>query len=214
MKTIFIIGNIASGKSAAARHLESRGALRIDLDELARSLYVPDSALVDAIASEFGPEVLDTDGGIDRAALARRAFVSPEDTARLDALVHPVLVGQLANRLMPGVGCAAKLPAAPCTVVEVSAPQGFAEAFGLADTVIAVTAPREVRRQRACGRGMGPADFDRWAAVQPDEAELRALADHVIDNTAGSDALFDALDRVVEGLGIELAPRKEPDHDV
>ena len=50
MITFFLIGNIASGKSTAARYLERRGAMRIDLDQLAKDLYQPGSAVVDAIA--------------------------------------------------------------------------------------------------------------------------------------------------------------------
>ena len=44
MFTVFVLGNIASGKSTACRYFESRGAMLIDLDELAKSLYVPDIA--------------------------------------------------------------------------------------------------------------------------------------------------------------------------
>ena len=54
MFTVFVLGNIASGKSTACRYLESRGAMLIDLDELAKSLYVPGSEIVNALAEEFG----------------------------------------------------------------------------------------------------------------------------------------------------------------
>ena len=39
MFTVFVLGNIASGKSTACRYLESHGAMLIDLDELAKSLH-------------------------------------------------------------------------------------------------------------------------------------------------------------------------------
>lgn len=204
MKTIFIIGNIASGKSTAARHLEGRGARRIDLDELARSLYQPGTRLVHRIAEEFGWDVLDADGALVREVLARRAFASAEDIERLNAIVHPALKALLADMLVPGVGCAASLPAVPCTVVEVSAPKGFEDAFGLADAVVAISAPEDARRRRALARGMGAADFDRRAAVQPSERELAALADVVIDNASGTDALFSALECALTRLGIDL----------
>ena len=59
MFTVFVLGNIASGKSTACRYLESRGALLIDLDVLAKSLYVPGSDIVNALAEEFGWDILD-----------------------------------------------------------------------------------------------------------------------------------------------------------
>ena len=53
----------------------------------------------------------------------------------------------------------------------------------LADEVVAVTCPLEVRRLRAQGRGMDPGDFDRRVARQPSEDYLRARATTVLDNT-------------------------------
>lgn len=212
MFTLFLLGNIASGKSTAARYLESRGALRIDLDELAKGLYVPGSDLVQDIASAFGWDVLDAEGGVRRHVLAARAFSTPEDTARLNALVHPALLRQLTHRLLPTECCTARVPAWPLAVVEVSAPAGFEDAFGLADGVVAVSAPRELRRQRAIERGMDAGDFDRRADVQSTEAELAALADAVIDNAAADDSLFAALDAYLAERGVDLgdAPDAAP----
>ena len=92
MFTVFVLGNIASGKSTACRYLESHGAMLIDLDELAKSLYVPGSDIVNALAEEFGWDILDGEGGIRRNVLAARAFASPDTVARLNGIVHPVLI--------------------------------------------------------------------------------------------------------------------------
>lgn len=202
MTTIFIIGNIASGKSCACSYLERRGAQRIDLDELAKSLYQPGSQLVADIVDEFGWGVLDSEGGIDRAALARCAFASPEATQRLDDIVHPELMRQLGLRLVPANCCSTMVPAYPLTVVEVSAPRGFTEAFALGELTVAITAPLEVRRERAIARGMAADDFERRAEVQPTEDAIRAMADVVIDNAAGDDSLFSQLDAIVANLGV------------
>lgn len=213
MFTIFLLGNIASGKSCAARYLErAHGAYRIDLDELAKGLYQPGSQLVADIADAFGWDVLDEGGGIRRPVLAARAFASPEETARLNAIVHPVLLEQLGHRLLPANCCSTIVPDHPLAVVEVSAPRGFTDAFGLADGVIAITAPEAVRRARAIGRGMDAADFDRRAEVQPDEAELAAMADLVIDNTAADDGLFRALDAYLAERGISAEPVEPADY--
>lgn len=210
MFTLFLIGNIASGKSFAARELERRGARRIDLDELAKGLYVPGSLLVTEIAETFGHDVLDADGAVRRAVLASRAFASPEETARLDALVRPALMEQLGHRLLPANCCSVTVPAHPLTVVEVSAPRGFEEAFGLADGVVAITAPLDVRRERAIARGMRADDFDRRAEVQPSENEIAAMADAVIDNTAADDSLMRELDAYLAAHGVELPSPAAP----
>lgn len=202
MTTIFIIGNIASGKSCACAYLERQGAYRIDLDQLAKSLYQPGSQLVADIAEEFGWGVLDSAGGIDRAVLARCAFASPEATRRLDDIVHPELMRQLGLRLVPANCCSTMVPAHPLTVVEVSAPRGFTDAFALGELTVAITAPLEVRRDRAIARGMSADDFERRAEVQPTEQAICAMADVVIDNAAGDDSLFARLDAIVAGLGV------------
>lgn len=202
MITLFLIGNIASGKSTAARYLERRGALRIDLDELAKALYQSGSAVVDEIAAEFGWDVVNANGGIDRAVLADRAFATPEDTARLNAIVHPVVLEQLGLRLLPANCCSVMVPEHPFAVVEVSAPEGFEDAFALADEVVAITAPLEARRVRAIERGMDADDFDRRAECQPSDERLLALATRSIDNSAADDSLFDSLDALLEELGV------------
>ena len=69
MFTVFVLGNIASGKSTACLYLESHGAMLIDLDELAKSLYVPGSDIVNALAEEFCWDILDEEGGIRRNVL-------------------------------------------------------------------------------------------------------------------------------------------------
>ena len=194
MVTAFVIGNIASGKSTAARYLASRGGHHIDLDVLAKSLYEPGSPLVASLADTFGDEVINTEGGIDSAALARSAFATPESVQRLNALVYPELLQKLVDMLVEPVCCV------PCRVpyrfhvVEISVAASFQEAFPLADEIIAITAPRELRRIRAIERGMSGSDFDRRADAQPSEAELCALATLVIDNSAAEQSLFSALD--------------------
>ena len=113
MFTVFVLGNIASGKSTACRYFESRGAMLIDLDELAKSLYVPGSDIVNALADEFGWDILDEEGGIRRSILASRAFASPDSVARLNGIVHPVLIEQLSLRILDPVCCTVSSPVIP-----------------------------------------------------------------------------------------------------
>ncbi len=207
MFTIFLIGNIASGKSTAARYLESRSAYRIDLDAMVKDLYIPGSDLVASIADEFGWDVLDESGSVRFPVLAKRAFACSEQTECLNALVYPVLLEQLTRILSPSPCCGAFVSSHEFTVVEVSVAAQFTEAFGLADEVIAITAPLDVRRKRAISRGMLPEDFDVRAAAQPSEEELCALASRVIINEGDNDALFGALDNLLAEHGLIQSTR-------
>lgn len=189
MFTVFIIGNMASGKSYASHVLESKGAYRIDLDELAKSLYVPASPIVDELCQAFGFEILDDEGGIDVAALSSRAFLSPDSVATLNAIVHPAVLDQLALRLLPVQCCSVLVPQYELTCVEISVPAACTEAFALADEVLAVTAPLESRCVRAVQRGMDRDEFLRRSEFQPSESSVCALADTVIENTGTKDDL-------------------------
>lgn len=203
--TLFVIGNIASGKSTACRHFEQLGARHIDLDQVAKNLYVPGSPIVDSIADAFGWDVLDAAGGVQLPVLATRAFADRGQIERLNDIVHPVLLNYLSDVLLPVPCCSLVVPNPPLTVVEISAPLGFTDAFGLADEVIAITAPLSIRRERALERGMCADDFDARAELQPSEDELVMMADTAIDNSFGNDTLFASLDRWAADRGIDFS---------
>lgn len=203
--TLFVIGNIASGKSTACSYLDRIGARHLDLDAVAKSLYVPGSALVDSIADAFGWDVLDESGGVRPSVLARRAFIDSDSVRELNRIVHPVLLEYLSNILLPVPCCSLAVPDPALTVVEISAPASFTDAFGLADEVIAITAPLHIRRMRAIERGMSGADFDARSDLQPSEDELKMMADTIIDNSDSDDTLFRSLDLWLEDRGIRFA---------
>lgn len=194
MFTSFVIGNIASGKSTATRYLASRGAWRIDLDELAKSLYEPGSELVGELADAFGYQILDADGGVVTSELARAAFIDSDHTEQLNGIVHPRVKERLGHMLVPPMCCCATGPTYELAVVEISVPRAFTDVFDLADEVVAISAPLEVRRARALERGMDGDDFDARAAAQPSEDELCTLADTVIANEGEPEELKALLD--------------------
>lgn len=201
MFTAFVIGNLASGKSTATRYLASRGARRIDLDQLAKDLYVPGSEIIESLVDAFGAEILDEGGYIRTKVLAGRAFATPESAHQLNSIVLPAVYDRLNNLLLPST-CTVEDEAATFTVVEVSLAQEFTYAFNLADEIIAITAPADIRRMRAIERGMSAEDFEARSALQPSEEELCSLASLVIDNTAGDDSLFAALDAWMADKGL------------
>ena len=67
---IGLTGPIASGKSTVAEMLRQRGAEIIDADRVYRSLLIPGSELWRQVVERFGPTIVQSDGEIDRAALA------------------------------------------------------------------------------------------------------------------------------------------------
>jgi dephospho-CoA kinase len=179
MYVLAVTGGIGSGKSEAASLFGARGAIVIDLDDMAKGLIGPDGPLVDLVAEGFGRDLLLEDGGIDNALLAARAFDSPEAASRLDAIVHP---GVLA-----AVGGALDMLAAqarPPAVVVLSIPllveaPGF---FEMVDGVLAVSSHEDARLARLAERGMSEEDARARMDAQATDAERRDIADWVIEN--------------------------------
>lgn len=192
MYTVFLAGGIASGKSSVARSLERRGAWRIDLDQVSRAVLQPGSDCVAEVAHEFGDDLVDPESGaLDRAKLAGRAFADPESTARLEAIELPYIREVLVHALEGGP-CAQTEPAV--CVVEVPLLDRLESMFDLADEILVVDCPLELRRIRAIGRGMDGRDFDRRAALQPSDEYLRAHATTILDNAGGPSELAERIE--------------------
>lgn len=187
MLTVFLAGGIGSGKSTVAAQLEELGACRIDLDQLSREVLAAGSPLNERIAEVFGADLLSQETReLDRRLLAQRAFATPEDAARLEALELPAIGALLRERLQ---GLAAADDAPRLCVVEVPLLDRMGEMLSLADEIVVVCCPLETRRVRAVKRGMTAEDFDARVANQPTDEWLRDHATCVIENAAGPEEL-------------------------
>src|SRR5205814_4157833 len=92
---VALTGGIGAGKSTVAELLRRRGATVIDVDALGRAVLEPGGRAHDAVVAAFGPSVVDADGRIDRAALARVVFSDPTQLRRLTAISHPAINADL-----------------------------------------------------------------------------------------------------------------------
>lgn len=130
--------------------------------------------------------------GVNRALLAERAFATPEDTAALNAITHPRIFARLGELLTesPCTGTSAGVVVVEIPLIEASGPG----ALDLADEIVAVSCPRELRRLRAQGRGMDPEDFGGRDARQIADEERARIADAVIVNDGDARALAAAVD--------------------
>lgn len=77
MKIIGITGGIGSGKSTVSEYLKDRGFRIIDADRISHELSVPGSILVKALGEEFGQDLVNEKGVLNRRKLADRAFFYP-----------------------------------------------------------------------------------------------------------------------------------------
>ena len=182
MTHVGLTGGIGSGKSAVLRLLAERGAVVIDADAIARDVVDPGTDGLQAVVDEFGDEVLDTDGTLDRAALAALVFSHPVSLARLEAIVHPRVRARRHELL-----AAAPVGAVVVEDIPLLVEKGMVHDF---DVVVVVEAPIELRLDRLVRlRGLEERDVRARVANQASDAQRRAHADVVIDNGGSTDDL-------------------------
>ncbi|MDK1474160.1 dephospho-CoA kinase [Streptomyces sp. 549] len=182
MVKVGLTGGIGAGKSEVSRRLGELGALVIDADRLAREAVAPGTPGHAAVVAEFGTDVLQADGGIDRAALGRVVFGDPQRLAALNAIVHP-RVAELSAALEEAAG----EDAVVVHDVPLLTENGLAPLF---DTVVVVDASPATQLDRLVRlRGMSEQDARARMAAQADREQRLAVADLVIDNDGPLDAL-------------------------
>jgi len=196
MQVIVLTGGLAAGKSTAAEFFRTRGAIALDLDDIAARLLAPGTPLLARVAAEFGgDDVLLADGRLDRPALARIAFATPEATRRLNAIVHPAVVREIG----PSIADMRLLQEPPPVIVLEVPLLAEAPVFAeLADVVIAIVGPESVRAARAVARGMAPDDVARRLRSQATDAQRAELADVLIVNDGPIERFTAALERFWE----------------
>ena len=94
MLRVGLTGGLATGKTFVGRALANLGCHLLQADELGHAALEPGGGAYQGAIEAFGLEILDDGGRIDRRRLGLRVFASPEDLARLNALVHPVVIAQ------------------------------------------------------------------------------------------------------------------------
>lgn len=92
LKVIGLTGRYCAGKSSIARALVERGVVEIDVDALGHTAL---NASVDELRSVFSDAILDASGNIDRRALGEIVFGNENQLRRLEAVVHPRMVGSV-----------------------------------------------------------------------------------------------------------------------
>jgi len=178
MRLIGLTGSIGMGKSATLAMFGEAGLPVYDADAQVHALYAPGGAAVEPVGAAF-PGVV-RDGAVDRGLLGPRVLGDPEALARLEAIVHPLLVGARREFLLQAEASGADLAVLDVPLLFET---GGEAAF---DAVVVVSAPADLQRERVLARpSMNEAKFEAILAKQLPDAEKRARADFVVDTSRG-----------------------------
>jgi dephospho-CoA kinase len=181
------------GKSTVAKMFAQRGIPVFDADATVRALQGPGGALVGRIEQLFPGTT--HEGAVDRDALARAVLGQPEELAALEALVHPAVHQERTRFITEHERAPALLFDIPL-LFETGGDQAF-------ETIIVVSAPAEVQRERVLDRpGMTPDKLAHILARQLPDAEKRARATHVIDTSVSLSHTEAQVDAILAGLGL------------
>jgi dephospho-CoA kinase len=190
---VAVTGGIGAGKSEALRAFARHGAATISSDDIVHRMLREDREVQRELVERLGEGILDDAGQIDRSQVADLVFPDRERLMWLESVLHPRVVAEylawreaLGRLPDPPAVCATEVP----LLFEVGGETRF-------DVVVVVTAPRDLRSERA------RVDVDeRSGRLVPDEVKVER-ADFAYVN----DGSLEELDAFVASVVAELEAR-------
>ena len=195
MSVYGLTGGIGAGKSTVANMFQESGIPVVLADDVGREVASKGSDGLAEIVGSFGPDVLDSNGELDRRKLGTLIFNDPDRRRELEGILHPRVRDQ-SRELFSQLEQAGNQ-----IVVYESAllyeTQRHTEMRG----VILVTASEEQRIARVRSRDGSEEEAVRQRIkAQMDDEEKRGLADYIIENNGDLQALRLEVDSLIEQL--------------
>jgi dephospho-CoA kinase len=183
MLKLGLTGGIASGKSVVASILHELDFPVLDADSLSHKLMEPGQPAHDEILREFGTDLTNASGRIDRSKLAAVVFADPAKLVRLNAILHPrveqAMLLQFDTWRRSGVREVVFVEAA--LLVEA----GFTRSL---DGLVVTFCTPEQQLERLLARGMSELEARRRIAAQLPLDEKLCHATHTIDCSGSLDS--------------------------
>lgn len=191
---IGLTGNIASGKSTAAKFFEELGCYILDADEISRDVMKPGRAAYKGVAELFGSAVVNPDKTLNRAAIRKLVFSDPELRRKLEQIVHPAILEEesRARGRIKGSDDSAVIITQAAVTVE-------SGTHGRFDRLAVVYTEPDVQLRRVMERdGITGEEAKKIIAAQMPIEEKLKHAHFVIDNSGDLDSLKKEVRRVFE----------------
>lgn len=173
-RIIGLTGGIGSGKSTVANYIASKGIPVYIADEEAKKLMNSEQ-LLSKIQAIFKENILTDSGNLDRKKIAEIVFNAPEKLTELNKIVHPAVKIHFDNWVK-------KHKNTPFIIKEAAI---LFETGGnlTCDKVILVTAPEELRIERAMKRDkVDRASVMKRIQNQWSEEEKIKRSDFIVNN--------------------------------
>lgn len=181
MLRVGLTGSIAVGKSFVLGVLAELGCRVLDADQTARETVAPGTPGLKAVVEEFGTEVLQADGALDRAKVGALVFADEAKRQRLNSILHPYIIAaqdeQLRRWEREDAGGIAVVDAA--LMIESGSYRRF-------DKLIVIHCRPEIQLRRLMARDSLTAEqAQQRIAAQMSQEEKKRHADYLIDTSDG-----------------------------
>lgn len=187
---IGLTGGIASGKSTVANEFRRLGVPVIDADDVAREVVARGEPALEKIVEAFGPEVLDEQGNLDRAALRKRVFNDEPARRLLESIIHPRVRARLENSKTE-----TKAPYI-VLVVPLLVEGGL---HRMMNRILVVDTPEEIQISRLMQRdGINRELAERMLKAQASREQRLAAADDIFLNTGEVGTILQVVQKLHE----------------
>ena len=187
-----LTGKTGAGKSTVSMHLKEKGAYVIDGDVVAREILIDNPPLLEKLTQSFGEDILEN-GVLNRKALAKKAFQSPEKTELLNSIMHPAINEKIQNEANNAFSTYSVVVVDAAAIIE----SGYA---ALCDKLIVVTAPEAIRKERIIKRdNISQKDAEIRINGQKTDNFYLSRADYVVKNYEPH-LLEDEIKPIIEGV--------------
>lgn len=200
MILIGLTGGIGTGKTTSSDWLQSRTVPVADTDLIARELVQPGQPALHEVVAAFGSGLLQTDGCLDRAALAKRVFNDSAARHSLEQILHPRIRQEWKARAT--AWRERNLPVA-AVVIPLLFETGAAGDF---DLVVCTACTAATQRRRLEARGWDAAQIQGRLDAQWPLGEKIAHADAVIWTEGAVDLIGEQWCRLCDRRGRSLFP--------
>jgi dephospho-CoA kinase len=192
-----LTGGIATGKSYCLARFAQLGAEVIDADVIARAALAPRTPGLARVVERFGPSLLLHDGSLNRPALGRIVFSDPAARADLEAIVHPVVYGEITSWLenLP--------PDTRVAVADIPLLFETGRRYDFDRVIVCACDPDEQLRRVMARDRLSEADARARIAAQMPLADKIAGADFVVKTDGPFEETDKSVDEVYRALLLE-----------
>ncbi len=196
MLKVGLKGGIGSGKSTASKFFEKLGAFILDADKEAKNLLEKNEIVQHEVISEFGTDIINATGKVDKNKLARVAFQDVDHQRRLNSVVHPYIY-DLIDKKFDKV-----LSDGKYDVFIIDAAMIYESGYDIhLDYIIVITAQLQNRMERALSRKtLTREEILKRIEFQWPEEEKVGMADFVIHNDGTEKELNDNIKSIIKKL--------------